>query len=133
MASGPRPHRVWRNPTVKLNSEFHRGKLQDLVALLSGRNFETKQYEEVIAGESFARLKKGIVAFINKTHFDHITMILRSAGFVSSDLIGGPQRGELRLHQKLCRPTLPSPSLRQSVGCFVISRSGLCANPSAVS
>ena len=74
---------------VAFTSEFRRGKLQDLVALLSGRNFETKQYEEVIAEESFARLKQGILRFINKTHFDRITMILRSAGFVTNDLIGG--------------------------------------------
>jgi len=74
---------------VAFTSEFGRGKLQDLVALLSGRNFETKQFEEAIAEESFAKLKKGIVAFINKTHFERITMILRSAGFVTSDLIGG--------------------------------------------
>jgi hypothetical protein len=74
---------------VAFTSEFRRGKLQDLVALLSGRNFETKQYEEAVAEESFARLKKGILAFINKTHFDRVTMILRSAGFISSDLIGG--------------------------------------------
>jgi len=74
---------------VAFTSEFRRGKLQDLVALLSGRNFETKQYEDAIAEESFGRLKRGILAFINKTHFDRITMILRSAGFVTSDLIGG--------------------------------------------
>ena len=74
---------------VAFTSEFGRGKLQDLVALLSGRNFETKQYEDAIAEESFARLKQGILRFINKTHFDRITMILRSAGFVTSDLIGG--------------------------------------------
>jgi hypothetical protein len=74
---------------VAFTSEFRRGKLQDLVALLSGRNFETKQYEEAVAEESFARLKKGVLAFIKKTHFDRITMILRSAGFVTSDLIGG--------------------------------------------
>ncbi|HEX9704728.1 MAG TPA: DUF262 domain-containing protein [Gemmatimonadales bacterium] len=74
---------------VAFTSEFGRGKLQDLVALLSGRNFETKQFEEAIAEESFGRLKKGIIAFINKTHFDRITMILRSAGFVTSSLIGG--------------------------------------------
>jgi hypothetical protein len=74
---------------VAFTSEFGRGKLQDLVALLSGRNFETKQFEEAIAEESFGRLKKGILSFINKTHFDRITMILRSAGFVTSDLIGG--------------------------------------------
>ena len=55
---------------VAFTSEFGRGKLQDLVALLSGRNFETKQLEEAIAEASFARLKKGVLAFINKTHFD---------------------------------------------------------------
>ncbi len=73
---------------VAFTSEFGRGKLQDLVALLSGRNFETKQYEEEIAEESFGRLKEGILRFINKTHFDRFTMILRSAGFVTSKLIG---------------------------------------------
>lgn len=74
---------------VAFTSEFGRGRLQDLVALLSGRNFETKQFEEAIAEESFGKLKKGILAFINKTHFDRVTMILRSAGFVISALIGG--------------------------------------------
>ena len=48
-----------------------------------------KQYEDAIAEASFGRLKQGILRFINKTHFDRITMILRSAGFVTSDLIGG--------------------------------------------
>jgi hypothetical protein len=74
---------------VAFTSEFGRGKLQDLVALLSGRNFETKQFEEAIAETSFAKLKRGVLAFINKTHFDRITMILRSAGFVTSSLIRG--------------------------------------------
>ena len=73
---------------VAFTSEFGRGKLQDLVALLSGRNFETKQYEDVIAEESFGKLKQGILAFVNKTHFDRITMILRSAGFILSSMIG---------------------------------------------
>ena len=72
---------------VAFTSEFGRGKLQDLVALLSGRNFETKVYEEAIAEDSFKKLKSGILAFINETHFDRITMILRSAGFITTDLI----------------------------------------------
>jgi len=72
---------------VAFTSKFGRGKLQDLVALLSGRNFETREYEEAIAEASFAKLKEGIEAFINKTHFERLTMILRSAGFVTSDLI----------------------------------------------
>lgn len=74
---------------VAFTSEFGRGRLQDLVALLSGRNFETKQYEEVVAEQSFARLKTGILNYMNKTHFDRLMMILRSAGFITRDLIGG--------------------------------------------
>lgn len=74
---------------VAFTSEFRRGKLQDLVALLSGRNFETRQFEDTIAEASFGRLKNGILAFTNETHFKRFTMILRSAGFVTSDLIAG--------------------------------------------
>lgn len=74
---------------VAFTSEFRRGKLQDLVALLSGRNFETKQYEDEIASASFAQLRKGVFNFINPTHFQRLVMILRSAGFISSRLIRG--------------------------------------------
>ncbi|MDX6767072.1 MAG: DUF262 domain-containing protein [Candidatus Methylacidiphilales bacterium] len=74
---------------VAFTSEFGRGKLQDLVALLSGRNFETKQYEDAIAEQSFAKLKTGILNFMSKTHYDRLVMTLRSAGFVNSSLIGG--------------------------------------------
>ncbi len=72
---------------VAFTSEFGRGKLQDLVALLSGRNFETRGYEEAVAEASFAKLKEGIIAFMNKTHFDRLTMILRSSGFLTRALI----------------------------------------------
>lgn len=74
---------------VAFTSEFQRGKLQDLVALLSGRNFETRQYEAAIAEKSFDRLKKGVHSFANQTHFERFTMILRSAGFATKRLIGG--------------------------------------------
>lgn len=74
---------------VAFTAQFGRGKLQDLVALLSGRNFETKQYEDVIAEQSFAKLKQGVHDFISKTHFDRISMILRSAGMVTPALTGG--------------------------------------------
>jgi len=74
---------------VAFTAEFGRGKLADLVALLSGRNFETRQYEASIAEESFKRLKKGILQFMKETHFDRFRMILRSAGFITSALFGG--------------------------------------------
>ena len=32
--------------------KFHRGRLEDLVALLSGRNFETRTFEDVISQKS---------------------------------------------------------------------------------
>lgn len=73
---------------VAFTSEFKRGKLQDLVALLSGRNFETKQYEETIVEDSFNRLKQGVIRFMNETHFKRFIMIIRSAGFIDSSMIG---------------------------------------------
>ena len=73
---------------VAFTSEFRRGRLQDLVALLSGRNFETKQYEESIVEDSFRRLQRGVGRFINETHFKRFIMIIRSAGFVNASMIG---------------------------------------------
>ena len=72
---------------VAFTSEFERGRLDDLVALLSGRNFETREFEEVIAEESFGRLEKAILRFMNETDFKRFVMILRSAGFVNASMI----------------------------------------------
>jgi len=72
---------------VAFSYKFSRGRLQDLVALLSGRNFATKQYEEAIAEESFCKLKEGVITFMKETNFKRLVMILRSAGFITNDLI----------------------------------------------
>ena len=72
---------------VAFTSEFNRGKLSDLVSLLSGRNFETRAYEEFIVRSSFDKLKQGILNFINETNFKKFTMIIKSAGFISAKLI----------------------------------------------
>ncbi len=72
---------------VAFTSEFHRGKLADLVSLLSGRNFETRSFEDQIAKESFEKLGNGILNFINETNFKRFVMIIKSAGFISSELI----------------------------------------------
>ena len=72
---------------VAFTSEFRRGRLEDLVALLSGRNFETRQYEDVIVEDSFNRLEKGINQFMNEDHFQRFIMIIRSAGFVNASMI----------------------------------------------
>lgn len=72
---------------VVFTSEFNRGKLSDLVSLLSGRNFEKKTYEEEIAKASFDRLRTGLLKFVNETNFKRFVMIIKSAGFVTTDLI----------------------------------------------
>lgn len=72
---------------VAFTSQFYRGKLADLVSLLSGRNFETRDYEEEIAEESYRKLHEGVLKFVNKTNYDRYMMILNSAGIIDSSLI----------------------------------------------
>lgn len=72
---------------VAFTYKFRRGPLQELVALLSGRNFETREYQENIAEESFAILKEGVFDFMNETHFKRFIMIIRSAGFIDPFMI----------------------------------------------
>jgi hypothetical protein len=72
---------------VAFTTQFNRGRLSDLVSLLSGRNFETRTYEDTIAEQSFDTLKTGVTNFINETNFKRFLMIIKSAGFISPKLI----------------------------------------------
>jgi hypothetical protein len=72
---------------VAFTYKFERGRLKDLVSLLSGRNFETREYEEEIEENSFNTLKDGLFDFMSATNFKRFIMILKSAGFVDSSLI----------------------------------------------
>lgn len=67
--------------------KFKRGKLSDLVSLLSGRNFETRSYEDAIAEASFKTLGDAVITFMNETLFKRFVMIIKSAGFIDSKLI----------------------------------------------
>ena len=68
---------------VSFTSQFKRGKLADLVSLLSGRNFETRDYEQEIVEETFSQLQLGIYKFSNKYNFQGFVMLVKSAGFES--------------------------------------------------
>lgn len=72
---------------VAYTYQFGRGKFSDLVALLSGRNFETRKYEEIIAEESYAKLSAGLVGFVNKTNYQRFLMLVKSTGLISNKLI----------------------------------------------
>ena len=67
--------------------KFGRAKLKDLVSLLGGRDFETREYKEVIAEESFKKLSNGVVDFMNQYTFSNFILGIKAAGFVSSKLI----------------------------------------------
>ena len=72
---------------VAFTSKFSRGKMADLVSLLSGRNFETRGNEDSIKEDTYGKLTEGVCAFINETNFKRFVMIIRSAGFCHSKLI----------------------------------------------
>lgn len=72
---------------VAFTSKFFRGRLSDLVSLLSGRDFETREYKDEIAEKSFKLLHKGVLDFVNETNFKRYIMIVNSAGIIDSSLI----------------------------------------------
>ena len=72
---------------VAFTFKFSRGKFSDLVALLSGRNFETRTYEDDIAEASYAKLSEGLSAFVNQTNYQRFIMIITSTGLISKKLI----------------------------------------------
>ncbi len=74
---------------VSALTEFNRGKLSDLVALLSGRNFVTRENLKEIADESFKKLETGVYKFTREYHFKHFVQdILRASGFKDSGMFG---------------------------------------------
>jgi hypothetical protein len=72
---------------VSFTFKFSRGKFSDLVALLSGRNFEERTYEEAIAERSYLMLSEGLLAFVNQTNYQRFLMLVKSTGLISQKLI----------------------------------------------
>lgn len=72
---------------VSFMSQFGRGKLGDLVSLLSGRDFVERTFKESIAEESFSKLRSGVMEFMNQYNFEQFVLAIKSAGYVSSKLL----------------------------------------------
>lgn len=69
-------------------AEFRRGDLSDLVALLSGRDFEERNYKAEIKDESFIKLKNIVSLITNRYMFEgFIQDVLIASGYVNSDFI----------------------------------------------
>ena len=67
--------------------KFPRAKLADLVGLLSGRNFETREFSEDIIESTYVALKEGVLNVVNKHNFTQFMIAIKSAGFISPKLI----------------------------------------------
>ena len=72
---------------VAFTFKFLRGRIADLVSLLSGRDFDSRDYQESIAEDSFAKLKEGVLEFVGKTNFQRYLMIVKSTGIISPAMI----------------------------------------------
>ena len=97
---------------------FDRGKLGDLVSLLSGRDFATREFKEEIVEESYNKLKDGIQKFINEYNFAQFILAIKGAGFKSSKLLGSKMTLDFAymLYLKLSNdPSIPKDQVKHHV------------------
>ena len=66
---------------------YPRAKLADLVSLLSGRDFETREYKIEITEDTYSKLKQGVLNVINQNNFTQFMLAIKGAGFISNKLI----------------------------------------------
>ena len=66
---------------------FGRGKLGDLVSLLSGRDFAERTFREEIAEDSFKKLGQGVLNFMNEYNFNQFVTAIRTAGYTCPKLL----------------------------------------------
>lgn len=66
---------------------YPRAKLADLVSLLSGRDFETREYKIEITEDTYSKLKQGVLNVINQNNFTQFMLAIKGAGFISNKLV----------------------------------------------
>lgn len=66
---------------------FDRARLSELVSLLSGRDFLTREFKDEIVEESYKKLRAGVLKFINEYCFEQFVLLIKGAGFKSSKLL----------------------------------------------
>lgn len=64
-----------------------RARLAELVQLLTGRDFETREFKEEIAEQTFKQMYEGVSNVINEYNFKQFMQTIRSAGFISPKMI----------------------------------------------
>lgn len=72
---------------VAFMHKLKRARLADLVSLLSGRNFETREFNEEIIENTYVELEEGIRNVINEYNFKQFMIAIKSAGFISAKMV----------------------------------------------
>ncbi|MCD8438719.1 GmrSD restriction endonuclease domain-containing protein [Tenacibaculum finnmarkense] len=107
---------------VAFTYKFSRGKFSDLVALLSGRNFETRTYEDAISEKSYKMLSDGLTDFVNQTSYQRFIMLIKSAGLISQKLISSKNslNFSYALYLKLRNEGMPEPEIQHYIKRWLI-------------
>lgn len=72
---------------VAFMHKIKRAKLANLVNLLSGRDFITRDFKEEIVEQTYHDFQEGVLNVINQHNFTQFMIAIRSAGFQSPKLI----------------------------------------------
>lgn len=107
---------------VAFTYKFSRGKFSDLVALLSGRNFEARTYESEISEKSYKMLSDGLSDFVNQTSYQRFIMLVKSAGLISQKLISSKNslNFSYALYLKLRHQGMPESEIQHYVKRWLI-------------
>lgn len=71
-----------------LATSFKRGKLSDMVSLISGRDFEARNYSEEGMKANYEKMQIGATLVFNKSNFQRYLMILCDMGMRNSGKLG---------------------------------------------
>ena len=72
---------------VAFMHQIKRARLSELVQLLTGRDFETREFKEEIEEQIFAQMYEGVSNVINEYNFKQFMQTIRSAGFISPKMV----------------------------------------------
>lgn len=104
--------------------KYGKGKMADLVSLLSGRNFETKVFEESITEDTFKNMISAVDDFVDMYSFKDFLLCITSTGFENPSQITSDMNIDFAyaLYLLASRSDMPKPLIRPFVGrWFVMS------------
>ncbi len=72
---------------VAFMHKLKRARLADLVLLLTGRDFETREFKEEIAEDTFKKMYEGVLNVISQHNFTQFMIAIKSVGFISDKMV----------------------------------------------